>query len=1174
MNQKHYISFLFAFSFFSLFPQYQIRNFYSLTGKKDVPVNCIAQDHDGYLWLGTKEGVFRFDGKTAENPLKEHKPLQTEITALFIDSKDVLWLGLKSGKVFYLHKNRLDSIAFGDGGNTSKITTFCELGNRVFFGTYGNGIFVFENGTLSHYNTSNGLSDDVVYKLIVDKMSRLWCATDAGITEFAFTSSKPLINVISNKNGLPDNIVRDLFLRSDKLCIAMQDSGVCYYNLKTKKFERKTFFSEWGLGPVINAFNDASGKTILATEKQGLLVFKNSNLNVFDYETHAQCKEINQAFLDREQQIWLANKKGISQFTEKRYQLINKQLGLENEKVLAIAIDNDHSIWVGTTSGVTKILKDERGELNVLTQKSLDKYSISCAVKAPDGDIWFGTYGQGIIVLNTKTNNSVILNTADDKISDNNISHLHFENNHTLYISTLGGGLIKAQVDLEGEYKLFNIEAVYTEENGFGSNYVYAAITDKNGVLYAATDGGGLEKYENGKFISLTRKHKLNSNTVFSLCRDLNNAIWAISNTEGLLRYDGKNIQKFGQKDGLRDDQPQQIICSEGHIYSIHNKGIDRLSTKDGRVSYFDINTEDLEPNLNAIVLHNNTLYSGTGSGILLLRTSKETSDSIAPKINLKLVEMNYKPLNYDSINSFGHNQNTFGFTYDGIWMKNPGKLKYRHKLHGFDQDWVLSDEGKRVMYNKLDPGYYTFIAQAQNEEEIWSEPLTYSFMIETPFWKRWWFWLLSLGTIAAGIYAFVRYRLRALQKENILLETKVKERTAQIEKQSRIIEHKNIELEQLSLVASKTDNVVLILDPQGQLEYINESFIKLHGLNKDELVLKYGNSIYQLSNHPGIKEIIHDAVKQKKSVNYETLNAKTNQDTAVWQSSTLTPIFDNTGALKKIIIIDTDVTERKIQEQVIIQKNKDITDSISYARKIQYSILPPNALIEQHLLDSFLIYLTKDIVSGDFYWFAHYDNTSIIAAVDCTGHGVPGAFMSLIGYNLLNKIVNEQKITNPGEILLALNQGVLDALYKNESESKDGMDIAICKINHLHNTMEYAGAMRPLWLIEDNEIREIKADKIPIGTKQKDRNETIHYTTHSIQLNGKTCFYIFTDGYADQFGGPKEKKYSTGKFKELLIKHHSLPMKEQYDQVRIEHLEWKGRHEQVDDILVIGFRL
>ena len=216
---------------------------------------------------------------------------------------------------------------------------------------------------------------------------------------------------------------------------------------------------------------------------------------------------------------------------------------------------------------------------------------------------------------------------------------------------------------------------------------------------------------------------------------------------------------------------------------------------------------------------------------------------------------------------------------------------------------------------------------------------------------------------------------------------------------------------------------------------------------------------------------------------------------------------------------------------------------------------------------------MTKDIVSGDFYWFTHFKDFSIIAAVDCTGHGVPGAFMSLIGYNILNKIVNEQKIIDPKQILFELNEGVLAALYKNESESKDGMDIAICKINHQQNTLEYAGAMRPLWIVSpDGNLTEIKADKIPIGTKQKDREIQIEYSNHVIKTNKGDIFYIFTDGYADQFGGNKDKKYSTGKFKELLISHSKEGMDVQEQKLKEEHLNWKQENEQVDDILIIGF--
>jgi serine phosphatase RsbU (regulator of sigma subunit) len=179
---------------------------------------------------------------------------------------------------------------------------------------------------------------------------------------------------------------------------------------------------------------------------------------------------------------------------------------------------------------------------------------------------------------------------------------------------------------------------------------------------------------------------------------------------------------------------------------------------------------------------------------------------------------------------------------------------------------------------------------------------------------------------------------------------------------------------------------------------------------------------------------------------------------------------------------------------------------------------------------------------------------------------------MSLIGYNILNKIVNEQKIVNPKDILFELNNGVLETLYKNESESKDGMDVAICKINHSQNTLEYAGAMRPLWITHNLELNEIKADKIPIGTKQQDRIEKITYTTHTINLNKGDSFYIFTDGYADQFGGSKEKKYSTAKLKELIIKNSNLDFETQEKNLKAEHLIWKGVNEQVDDILVIGF--
>jgi len=1138
-------------------------------------VNVIAQDFTGYLWLGTSDGIFKFDGRIATEVSKENPGLKKEVTALFIDSKETIWIGTKTGKVYFIENDKIDSLIFPAKSNEEKITSFCELKLGICFGTYGNGIYTWSKGQFNHFTNEKGLSDNVIYKLTGDENNTIWCGTDAGITEIQDVFGKTSFITISDKMGLPDNIVRDLSFEKNRLLISMQDSGICYYNFKAKKIERNPFFTNWALGPVLNAFTQTQNKLVIGTEKKGLLQIDNGTINIYNYDEYIQNSTINQVFIDREKQIWVASKKGISHFTERRYNFINAAKGLNDDKVLALAIDNDNAVWIGTTKGISKIMKDAEGKTVVHKIWDLDKYTISCAAKAPDGNIWFGTYGNGIIILSSETKNSVIINSKEDKLANDNISNIYFADKNTVYISTLGGGLIKAKVELDGMQKTFTIEKTYTESEGLGSDYVYAAITDNSSHLFVATDGGGLQVLENEKFIDLTKKYHLSSNTIFSLCKDKYNTIWATSNANGILKYDGKSLGFINMSNGLRDEQPQQLISTENTVYAINSKGIDKINCKTNSVSYYDLYDGDLEPNLNAVFFERDKIFSGTNTGVLTFRTSLESSDSIKPMVFIKSFFLNYKAFPIDSIFEFRYNQNNMAFTFEGIWLKNSDKLLFRYKLHGLEDEWLYSNEGKTINYNNLSPGNYTFIVEVKNEEDIWSEPTGHSFIILTPIWKRWWFWILMIALGTFGVYMFVKYRLKALQRENLLLERRVKERTFQIEKQSKIIESKNIELEQLSLVASKTDNVVLILDPDGKLEYVNESFVKLNKLNMEDLKKKYGETIYELSNNPDIHTIVLDAVSNKRSVNYESLNKKTESGAQTWESSTLTPIFDDNGNLKKIIIIDTDVTVRKKQEQIIIQKNKDITDSISYARKIQHAILPSDALIKTHLPSSFVLYMTKDIVSGDFYWFTQFDDCSIIAAVDCTGHGVPGAFMSLIGYNLLNRIVNEDKITDPKNILMELNNGVLGVLHKNESESKDGMDIAICKINHKTNTLQYAGAMRPLWIVNINgELTEIRADKIPIGTKQKDRDETIAYTTHTLTTNKGDTFYIFTDGYADQFGGKKDKKYSTGKFKELILANSKLDFKTQEKNIKQEHLLWKAENEQVDDILIIGFTI
>jgi serine phosphatase RsbU (regulator of sigma subunit) len=263
-------------------------------------------------------------------------------------------------------------------------------------------------------------------------------------------------------------------------------------------------------------------------------------------------------------------------------------------------------------------------------------------------------------------------------------------------------------------------------------------------------------------------------------------------------------------------------------------------------------------------------------------------------------------------------------------------------------------------------------------------------------------------------------------------------------------------------------------------------------------------------------------------------------------------------------------------QKEEIEVKNKHITDSIRYAKRIQNAILPPDLYVKQLLPKSFILYKPKDIVSGDFYWMTKKSNLIIYAAVDCTGHGVPGAFMSIVGNNQLNYAVDVKKARNAAAILNYLNEGVVETLREkgtiNVSGVKDGMDLALCVIDFKNMKLEFAGANNPLCLVRNNEMIQIKGDRQAIGgTFDEDLPK---FTNHEIDLQKGDVIYTFSDGYPDQFGGHDGRKFMLKRFRELLLKIHSHPIEEQGRMLNEILEEWRGREEQVDDILVIGVKI
>jgi serine phosphatase RsbU (regulator of sigma subunit) len=271
--------------------------------------------------------------------------------------------------------------------------------------------------------------------------------------------------------------------------------------------------------------------------------------------------------------------------------------------------------------------------------------------------------------------------------------------------------------------------------------------------------------------------------------------------------------------------------------------------------------------------------------------------------------------------------------------------------------------------------------------------------------------------------------------------------------------------------------------------------------------------------------------------------------------------------------MVSHDITERKQFELEIESKNRKITESINYAKRIQGAILPNNAVIRQILPDSFILYKARDVVSGDFPWFINVGDTMYFAAVDCTGHGVPGALISLIGYFLLNDIVKGRKISDPGEILDNLDRSVTKTLRQDtgDATTKDGMDIALCKIELKTNIVSYAGAHRPLYVMKDGELDEVKGDKFPIGGGIY-KNQT-KFTCTTLELHKGDSIFFCSDGFPDQFGGPDNRKFGPQRLREAILKYHKKPMAEIHHSIDQEWTEWKGDQKQTDDVLLIGVR-
>lgn len=377
--------------------------------------------------------------------------------------------------------------------------------------------------------------------------------------------------------------------------------------------------------------------------------------------------------------------------------------------------------------------------------------------------------------------------------------------------------------------------------------------------------------------------------------------------------------------------------------------------------------------------------------------------------------------------------------------------------------------------------------------------------------------------------------------------------------------------------ILDKLNTLIVVLNNDGSVDYVSKSARQLLGYEPDELL---GNNWWiatRFSKPEGIE------VKRKLQSIFMNRNSgvqtfehllKTSQGGQKWINWNVSVLNE-----EQLVGIGYDITEKKLNEKRLMEsnrrlseQNKDITDSIRYAKRIQESILQSKEYVKDICENSFLLYKPKDIVSGDFYWFYENENYKYVAAVDCTGHGVPGAMMSMVANSIFKEVFLNRKETETDKILYALDEELENAINKNQTESfNDGMDVALLRIDKNKKELQFSGALRPLFISDESGVREIRGSRYPLGFYPEVEKL---FEKVIISFEKDTCIYLGSDGFADQFGGLRGKKMNRVNFKELLRTAYEMPIEEQDAFLEYSFNNWKQQEEQTDDVLMIGIKL
>ncbi len=1277
-----------------IFQHYTIDN-----GLSQSVVNSIFLDSDGFLWIGTQDGLNRFDGEQFTRFF--HSPTNTNSISnnwiyQIVETERRLYIGTRLGLQEYDKRTGTFRHFFSD-----------SLSDNTFQSDYIYGMNVSINGAIwvntpsvlslfdpvtkkvSNYfhgfDFSGGIEDQVrpVYE---DTEGIVWLGTSDGLLcfnpenetfrQFEFDST--------STNSVPDNSIWDIAEDLSGSIWIGTENGLSRYNKQKNEFRNYYHNSIDN-----NSLSSNFIRTLLITKENSLWVGTDGgglNEIIIDsasnelYFNRFKSSPTNAAALkhdivlslckDNTNMLWVGTLQGLDKTSirKPKFELYRRtggygSINLLDNVIAALYSDEKNRLWIGNWGKGLNILDRQTGKVEHFTAHSDRKHWIPdnyahIIFEDSKQNIWLGTRN-GVAIWDRKELRFVSLSDffGTDKLPD--FTHLRIysileHSSGEIWIGTRSG---LYQIDMSN-YS-YNVYKSGLGDSNISSDLIYDLEEDPFGKIWIGTTNGlDIFDYKTHKIRHIKRdpskKNTLISNFIVSLCCDSEGDMW-LGTKSGINRFDvSDSVFHFYSESqgvpsiiiyGIEEDDNNNVWFSSGRGLFVY-----RRDKTEFRIFGVEDGLQSLEFNLRATYkAENGEMFFGGMNGVNAFHPDSMNFNKLIPPIvltslNTTNAEGN-RLVNISDQKKIVFDYTTVSFTIEfaALDFTNSEKNNYSYKLEGGANQWIELNDRNFVPFTNLPSGNYVFHVKGCNNDGFWNnEGTSIQIVIKPPWWRSIVAYFIYFILGITLILAFIKLRERRLVYERKLLARKVAERTMQIEKQKQHIEvaYKNVEM--LSLIGQEVTaqlainiivrtvykNVTKLMDTSifgiGLVEKVANKLVFSDSFFMDNYIPKFSyhlendycpaticfnenreihtNTFAELPEYKQTKSYLL-SVKNKtiepNSVIYLPLLASDSPIGVISVQSTQIRAYSqnqldilrnvavytsiavqNAESFRKIKLqkeeIENQRNEIEIQRDLattqrdqIGRQKKEMIDSIQYAKRIQDALLPANDMLEAILSDYFILFKPRNIVSGDFFWIYKDENKIIIAAADCTGHGVPGAFMSMLGISFLNEIAKQGMADTAGEILGELRNKVKTSLKQTgtRAEPKDGMDIALCIIEPEKHQLQYAGAHNPLYIIREDKLLEIKATRNPIGIYRRERD----FENHVVDILADDRIYICSDGYADQIGGPRNRKFMVRNFKTMLLDIHHKEMSEQEKYLKDTLLQWQGQQSQVDDILIIG---